>query len=84
MNPTDAKTLAVVDGETVQIESRWGEAKLPIEISDAIKPGEVFATFHTPRIFLNRVTSAYRDRHVQSPEYKVTAVQIRKLAREPA
>jgi hypothetical protein len=41
--------------------------------------GELFATFHTPAVFLNQVTSPHRDRHTLTPEYKVTAVRIDKL-----
>jgi hypothetical protein len=30
-------------------------------------------------VFLNKVTSPYRDRYVLAPEYKVTAVKIERL-----
>ncbi|HEX6283506.1 MAG TPA: molybdopterin dinucleotide binding domain-containing protein [Pyrinomonadaceae bacterium] len=74
----DAKRLKLHEGERVQIRSRYGEATLPIRITSAVKPGELFATFHTTEVFLNRVTSPHRDRYVKSPEYKVTAVRIEK------
>ena len=74
----DAKRLKLQEGERVQIRSRYGEATLPIRITSTIKPGELFATFHTAEVFLNRVTSPHRDRYVKSPEYKVTAVKIEK------
>ena len=45
---------------------------MPIRITLSVKPGERFATFHFAEIFLNRVTSPHRDRHVRTPEYKVT------------
>ena len=44
--------------------------------TDFMKPGEVFATFHDPRVRLNRLTGAQRDSIVHTPEYKVTAVSI--------
>lgn len=78
VNPVDAKELEIRDGEPVTVSSRWGETTLPASINDSVGPGELFATFHTPLILLNRITSAHRDRYVQSPEYKVTAVRIRK------
>jgi formate dehydrogenase major subunit len=62
----------------VRIRSRYGEATLPIRITSTVKPGELFATFHTAEVFLNRVTSPHRDRYVKSPEYKVTAVGLEK------
>lgn len=80
VNPFDAENLLLIDGESVRLSSRYGEAELPIQITNAIRQGELFATFHTPEIFLNRVTSPFRDRYVQSPEYKVTAVRIERIS----
>src|SRR5215208_755478 len=78
----DANRLKLHDGELVRIRSRYGEATLPVRITSTVKPGELFATFHTAEAFLNRVTSPHRDRYVKSPEYKVTAVNIEKVTRE--
>ena len=44
-----------------------------------MKPGELFATFHTTDAFVNRMTSSGRDNVVDTPEYKIVAVQIEKL-----
>jgi formate dehydrogenase major subunit len=74
----DANRLQLHEGEKVRVRSRYGEASLPIRITSTIQPGELFATFHSAEVFLNRVTSPHRDRYVKSPEYKVTAVQIEK------
>jgi formate dehydrogenase major subunit len=51
-----------------------------VRIDSAIKVGELFTTFHTAEVFLNNVTSPYRDRYVLAPEYKVTAVRIEKVS----
>jgi predicted molibdopterin-dependent oxidoreductase YjgC len=40
----------------------------------------LFATFHTAHAFLNRLTGPARDSIVLTPEYKVVAVRIEKLA----
>ena len=69
-------------GDRVRIRSRYGEARLTIRITSAVKSGELFATFHTAEVFLNRVTSPHRDRYVKSPEYKVTAVTIERVNQE--
>ncbi|HET6853107.1 MAG TPA: molybdopterin dinucleotide binding domain-containing protein, partial [Pyrinomonadaceae bacterium] len=66
----------------VRIRSRYGEATLTIRITSTMKPGELFATFHTAEVFLNRVTSPHRDRYVKSPEYKVTTVKIERVNQE--
>jgi formate dehydrogenase major subunit len=72
----DSERLGLSDGQLVRIRSRYGETILPIKIRDSVRPGELFATFHTPEVFLNYVTSPHRDRHVSTPEYKVTAVRL--------
>jgi formate dehydrogenase major subunit len=79
MAPEDAERLELRDGEKVRLRSRYGTANLPVRINSAVKQGELFATFHTAEVFLNNVTSPYRDRYVLAPEYKVTAVRIDKL-----
>ena len=72
----DAERLGLSDGQRVRVRSRYGEAILPIKIEDSVRPGELFATFHTPGVFLNYVTSPHRDKYVGTPEYKVTAVRL--------
>ena len=74
----DAKRLQLHNGERVKVRSRYGEAVVPIRITLSVKPGDLFATFHTAEAFLNRVTSPHRDRYVKTPEYKITAVGIEK------
>jgi formate dehydrogenase major subunit len=75
----DAQHLGLSDGQRVRIRSRYGEAILPIKIGGSVRSGELFATFHTPSVFLNYLTSPHRDNHVATPEYKVTAVRIERL-----
>jgi formate dehydrogenase major subunit len=50
-----------------------------VRIDPALKPGELFSTFHTTHVFLNCVTGAERDTVVDTPEYKVTAVNVEKV-----
>ncbi len=77
--PADAAALGVVDGEHVNVTSRYGSATLPVHITPTIRPKELYATFHDPKVFLNRLTSSHRDRVVNAPEYKVTAVRVERL-----
>jgi formate dehydrogenase major subunit len=79
INPLDAETLGLKTGESIRLTSCYGEAVLPLELSSIVKAGELFTTFHTPEIFLNRVTSSNRDRYTQAPEYKVVAVRVESL-----
>jgi len=80
LSPRDAERLRLCDGECVRLHSRYGSATLPVKISDDLRSGELFATFHTPEVFLNLVTSSERDAVTAAPEYKRTAVQIEKLS----
>ncbi len=73
---TDAVRLGIQNQQRVRVRSRYGEATLPARITDSVKAGEVFTTFHDPSVFINNVTSPHRDRMVKTPEYKVTAVNI--------
>ncbi|HEV2520979.1 MAG TPA: formate dehydrogenase subunit alpha [Candidatus Acidoferrales bacterium] len=75
----DAEKIGLSDGESARIRSRYGEAILPIHIEDAVRSGELFATFHTPAVLLNRVTGPHRDKDVGTPEYKLTAVRLEKM-----
>lgn len=76
MHPSDARQLNLCDGSLVRIESRHGEATLPLRITDAVVPGQLFASFHDPARALNRVTGPTRDSVTGAPEYKVTAVRV--------
>ncbi len=79
LSPTDAATLGLSDGEIVRLRSEQGFADLPVKISDHVKDGEVYTTFHSTRVFLNQITTSHRDRYTKTPEYKITAVRIEKL-----
>jgi formate dehydrogenase major subunit len=75
----DAAGLELRDGERVRVRSHYGDVLAPIRINPAVKPSELFATFHTSEVFLNRLIGPGRDNIVHTPEYKVVAVRIEKL-----
>ena len=79
VSPEDAGALELRNGQKIRLRSRHGAALLPVRVNSAVKPGELFTTFHTAEVFLNHITSPHRDRAVQTPEYKVTAVRIEKV-----
>jgi len=78
----DSSELGLADGETVRLESRYGEARIPIEVTGKVRRGELFASFHDPKIFLNYATGPTRDRFTLAPEYKVTAVRLEKIPQD--
>ncbi len=79
ISKADSTRLSISGGESVRLKSNYGEAVLPVEITDKVKNGELFASFHDPKVFLNYATGPTRDRFTQAPEFKVTAVRIEKL-----
>lgn len=78
MAPDDAQRLGLNTTDTVRVTSRHGEAQLTLRVDAGVQPGQLFATFHDAGVFLNQLTSPYRDKRVHTPEYKVTAVQVNK------
>jgi formate dehydrogenase major subunit len=79
MSLDDALALGVRDGEIVELASEYGETKMPVHINNGVRSGELFTTFHTPEMMLNNVLGPTRDRIVNSPEFKVTAVNVKKI-----
>ena len=75
----DAARLSIAEGEEVRVISKYGELSMPVHISPRVRAGELFATFHKPEQLINRITSRHRDRYVQAPEFKVTAVRVEKM-----
>ena len=80
ISPDDARAADLQDGDPVRLVSRHGDATLPIHVNAAIRPGELFATFHSADVLLNTVTGPHVDRVTGTPEYKVTAVRIERGA----
>jgi formate dehydrogenase major subunit len=76
MSPADAERLGLRDGESVRVRSPFGQAVLPLHVSDRVARGEVFATFNDPDRWVNAVTGGGRDSLTETPEFKVTAVAV--------
>ena len=60
----------------MEIESPNGATHLTVQISDEVKPGILFTTFHFPEIAINHLTSGIFDQESMTPEYKVVAVRL--------
>jgi formate dehydrogenase major subunit len=77
--PSDARILGIDDGLPVRLRSRYGEITIPAKVSEVVAPGQLFATFQSPEVFVNRITGRNRDRFVHTPEYKITAVRVERV-----
>ncbi len=78
IHPHDAENRGIRTGDLVAIQSRSGEISLRAVISERMQPGVVYTTFHHPISGANVVTTDYSDWATNCPEYKVTAVQVRR------
>jgi formate dehydrogenase major subunit len=81
IHPFDAESRGIVDGDLVSLESRSGDIALRAQISERMQPGVVYTTFHHAKTGANVITTDYSDWATNCPEYKVTAVQVRKTNR---
>ena len=79
IHPPGAEDRGIVEGDRVAIESRAGETVLRATVTDRIQPGVVYTTFHFPECGSNVLTTDNTDWATDCPEYKVTAVQVRKV-----
>ncbi|MDG2327306.1 MAG: formate dehydrogenase subunit alpha, partial [Halioglobus sp.] len=75
----DAQERGINEGDWVGIQSRVGTTVLHAHISDLVKPGVIYTTFHHPVSGANVVTTDNSDWATNCPEYKVTAVQVSKV-----
>lgn len=80
MNPEDAKSLAIREGDLVQVSSRRGDCIFTAMITDRVSPGHVFANFHFSEAPVNLLTVEQSDPVAKCPEFKICAVQIEKAA----
>ena len=79
IHPTDAQDRGIRAGDWVGIQSRAGETVLRAQLTERMQPGVVYTTFHFPESCANVVTTDSSDWATNCPEYKVTAVQVRKV-----
>jgi len=81
IHPHDAEDRGIRSGDLVAVESRAGETVLRAEVTDRVQPGVVYTTFHFPESSANVVTTDSTDWATDCPEYKVTAVQARRVTK---
>jgi formate dehydrogenase major subunit len=84
LHPHDAEARGIEHGDWVGVTSRAGDTVLRVEITDRVAPGVVYTTFHFPESGANLITTENSDWATNCPEYKVTAVQVVKVAQPSA
>jgi formate dehydrogenase major subunit len=76
----DAAARGLASGDRARISSRYGSTELTVQISERVNPGIVYTTFHFAHTMVNNLTSDLDDWATNCPEYKVTAVDIERVA----
>lgn len=80
INPLDAAKLDLAEGDQIRVTSRRGSIVARVTITDKLKPGVVFMTFHYKESPVNELTNSAFDPISKTAEYKVSAVKIEKYA----
>jgi predicted molibdopterin-dependent oxidoreductase YjgC len=75
----DCDTLGLTKGEMVEVSSRRGSVRVRAEVTDRVRPGTVFTSFHFWEVPINRLTVDALDPRSKCPEFKVCSVNIRKV-----
>ena len=79
MNPADADSLEVEEGEKVKVTSRRGEIEIKTKITDRVLEGTVSIPFHFAEAAANRLTNSVLDPIAKIPELKLAAVDVEKV-----
>jgi len=84
VHPADAEALGVAAGETVLLSTRRGTVRLPVRLSDGVRPGMVFVPFHWGDLYgegnaANYLTISAIGRVAKQPELKFCAVSLEKM-----
>ncbi|MFS8629970.1 MAG: formate dehydrogenase H subunit alpha, selenocysteine-containing, partial [Bacillales bacterium] len=79
IHPDDAARLGLEDGEMVTVSSRRGSVRVPAKVTDKVKPGLVFMSFHWRDVPTNVLTINEYDPISGTAEFKACAVKIEKM-----
>lgn len=79
INPVDAEKLGLKEEDFVRVTSRRGSITTRVTITDRVKPGMMFMTFHYKESPVNELTNSAYDPVTKTAEYKVSAVRVEKL-----
>ena len=79
INPIDAATLALDNGDLVEVSSRRGKIKGKVQITEKSDVGMIFIPFHFAETAVNILTNPVLDPESKIPEFKICAVNLKKI-----
>jgi formate dehydrogenase alpha subunit len=83
MHPDDAEALEIVSGNWVEVTSRRGSIVCRALVTGRSPAGTVFLPFHFAEAAANALTLNKVDPRAKIPDYKMTAVRLRKTTPPP-
>jgi formate dehydrogenase alpha subunit len=81
ISPEDGRRLQIKDGEIVRVRTRRGELRTKVRVTDRVRAGMIFMTFHYKETPTNVLTNGAWDKVSGTYEYKVCAARLEKIAR---
>ena len=81
MHPADAAERGIANGETIVVQTRRGELRLPVWINGRGRPprGSLFIPFFDQRLLVNDITLGDPDPISFQPDYKKCAATVVKV-----
>ena len=79
MHPEDAKREGYDNGDKVEVSSERGAITLELKVTDKSPKGVLFIPFHFADAPANKLTKDLRDPVAKIPDFKISAVKIKKL-----
>ncbi|QEF94368.1 formate dehydrogenase subunit alpha [Methanothermobacter sp. KEPCO-1] len=76
MNPADASSMGIREGDTVEVTSERGSLRVRAGVTDEVMEGVVFMTFHFADAPANVLTGGDRDPFSGMPGLKFTPVRV--------
>ena len=80
INPSDGRSLGIVDGERVQVSSPRGTVEMSVRFQPDIPEGLTFTTYHfSALVDINKLTNDAWDKRSGTSEFKAASIRIDKL-----
>ena len=77
--PQDAARLALANGEFVLVQTRRGQIKIKVLVTERVPAGVIFIPFHFVECAANVLTNPALDPKAKIPEFKVCAAKLEKV-----
>ncbi len=88
LHPEDAKAQDIADGDIIVVQSRRGDVRVPVQITDNIRKGTAFLPMHWGRVAgsdlnrANNLTNNLVDRISKEPDFKFCAIRVSKYKKK--